>query len=198
MTFIESLIGCSSQDDLYTLLKNTHRDIIIDSLLDYSNQLDTPEYLGQLSFNSDRTKSFIDKVSSFPCCEQVKYFLLSLLGDPELHWRCSNMIIPPLYWYYRTFAPINTTIYKVNAIGLSLSHDFSVPCDRDYLYSVESINLPTDIVSPSYLAFLSPEQTKSKQIKKRNVGRLRRPTCSRFGGLKCRWFQEVQTTNMVK
>ena len=155
MTFIDSLIACSTQDDLNTLLANSNRNTIIDSLLVYSNQFDNPEYLGQLSFNSDRTKYLIKQVSSFPCCDQSKYFLMSLIGDPELHWRCSNMILPSLYWYYRSFAPKNTTISKVNAIGLSLSQDYSVPYERDYLYSVDSINLPTDILSPSYLAFLS-------------------------------------------
>ena len=153
--FINSLISCTTLDDLHSLLAISQRNVIIDSLLEFSAQFNSIEYLGQLSFNSDRTQSFINNVSSLPCCGEVKYFLMSLLGDPELHWRCSNRIIASLYWYYRTFAPKNTTLARVNTIGLSLSQDFSVPCERNFLYSVNSFDLPTDILSTSYLAHMS-------------------------------------------
>ena len=154
MSFVNSLVACSNQHELETLLKAFDRNEIINSLIEFTSQFDSTEYLGQLSFHSDKTNSLINQFNSLKCCDFVKYFLMSLCGDPELHWRCSSNILPSLYWFYRAFAPKKTTIFKVNSLGVSLSRDFSVPLHRDYLYSISPESLPPDITSPDFLAHL--------------------------------------------
>ena len=46
-------------------------------------------------------------------------------------------------------------MYKVNQLGLSLSNDFNLPLNSGHLYSNFDIQLPKDITSPRFLAFLS-------------------------------------------
>lgn len=155
MSLLKSLIACTSFEDLSSLLNASPRNDIIDALLDYKKEFQSAEYIGQHSFYSERTQSITNQIASLPSCYHVKYLLMSLIGDPELHWRLCSKIIPSFFWYYKSLAPNNTTISKVNNIGLDIARHFSIPLDREYLYSNFSSVLPSDITSPAYLAALS-------------------------------------------
>ena len=136
-------------------MKSTSRHSIIDSLLEHKSQYNSTEYIGNNSFNTEHTQSLVNQIASLPSCFHVKHLLMSLIGDPGLHWRLSPKILPSLYWYYRSLAPDKTTISKVNNIGVGISSDFGLSLDRGLLYLQSSPQLPSDITSPLFLASLA-------------------------------------------